>query len=350
MDLVKFKQECENAPRLKEMADFFSTTAAGIGGMPLLNECKVNNTLFQQDASVNLFYKVHENLRGQFDKHFFASIPYMLEEECRMGTALLSYGISKSIERDTYTKVYTLGTAEATMARTIAKLANGKIKTFSCSPTKENEQSFYSHGIPEHAKFFVGPFYKVDYSLFESNPKYYDFKDGFDVIVEDTTFQMYGKNRYEQIACVIDKLKDDGVFIFVEKFKNGSLDDYMRRESQKDKLFKSKYFSSDQIESKKLSVLSIMNNFEAHLTDFYGTLSKFFKNAVMTWNSGNFYIIMASNSQKSLKDLVSKLIPPCIPSAFCYESLPKIIMGLDDIEFGVPSVKSKIEFHEKVNI
>lgn len=75
-----------------------------------------------------------------------------------------------------------------------------------------------------------------------------------------------------------------------------------------------------------------------------------FKHAVMTWNSGNFYIIMASNSQKSLKDLVSELIPPCIPSVFCYERLPKIIMGLDEIEFGVPSEKSRINLHEKVHI
>jgi len=103
------------------------------------------------------------------------------------------------------------------MARTIAKLADGKIRTFSCSPTEENRISFFSHGIPEHAKFFVGPFCDVDYTLFNSNPEYYDFKNGFDVIVEDTTFQMYSNNRYEQISFVKDKLVDDGVLIFVEK-------------------------------------------------------------------------------------------------------------------------------------
>lgn len=181
MDLNKFKTECCNAPRLKELAGFFSSTASGTNGMPLLGEYKADTSLFLQDVNVNMFHKIHESLRGYFDKHFFSSIPYILEEECRMGTALLKYGISKANTKNIPTKIYTLGTAEATMARTIAKLANGKIKTFSSSPTKENKISFYLHGIPEHAKFFVGPFCEVDYALFNSNPEYYDFKNGFDI-------------------------------------------------------------------------------------------------------------------------------------------------------------------------
>jgi len=331
MDINEFKNECRNAPRLNNLSKFFLSTASGTNGMPLLGEHTADTSLFLHDANVNLFYKFHKNLRGYFDKHFFASIPYVLEEECRMGSALLNYGISKAYKKNIPTRIYTLGTAEATMARTIAKLADGKIKTFSCSPTEENRTSFFLYGIPQHAKFFVGPFCDVDYTLFNSNSEYYDFKNGFDIIVEDTTFQMYSNNRYEQISFVKDKLVDDGIFIFVEKFRNKSAEEYMKREKQKDKLFKSRYFSPEQIELKKRDVLSVMNNFEVSLLDFCKSLKRIFKNAVIVWNSGNFYTILASNSQESLTELISNLIPPCIPSIFCYEQLPKVLFGLDEV-------------------
>lgn len=162
---------------------------------------------------------------------------------------------------------------------------------------------------------------------------------------------MYSKNRYEQIYYVKDKLVEDGVFIFVEKFKIDSAEEYIKREWQKDILFKSNYFSTDQIESKKLDVLSVMNNFEVSLPDFIKSLSKIFKHSVMTWNSGNFYTIMASNSQRSLIELVSNLKPLCIPSIFCYENLPKILFGLDGVkvEFRVPTklLNKEVAFREE---
>ena len=37
------------------------------------------------------FYLNHRKLQGQFDKHFYLSIPFILEEECRVGSALKDY-------------------------------------------------------------------------------------------------------------------------------------------------------------------------------------------------------------------------------------------------------------------
>lgn len=349
MDLIKFKQECADAPRLKEMSNFFSSTASGSTGMPLINQCKADTSLFSQDASVNLFHKVHEEIRidSNFNKHYFASIPYILEEYCRLGTALVIYGINKSHEQNRNTNIYTLGTTEATLARTIGKLANGAIKTFSDSPTKENKESFFSNGKLQNSKFFVGPFYQVNYDLFESNPEYHDFRNGFDIILEDTTFQMYSKNRYDQILSVKNKLVDDGVFIFIEKFNQKNIKEYIAREWQKDEIFKSKYFSTDQINSKKRSVLNIMDNLEVTLQEFCESVGKIFKHTVITWNSGNFYVVMASNSETSLAELLSNLIPPCIPPTFNYEVLPKKLIGLNgrDVKFRSPKkiLNKKIE-------
>ncbi|MCE2134587.1 hypothetical protein GPU20_01975 [Streptococcus thermophilus] len=43
-----------------------------------------------RDSSL-YFYLNHRKLQGQFDKHFYSSIPFILEEECRVGSALKDY-------------------------------------------------------------------------------------------------------------------------------------------------------------------------------------------------------------------------------------------------------------------
>ena len=134
------------APRTGVLADFFEKTALGELGEP-------NNTdlgdinLFKNDEKMSSFYLNHRKLQGQFDKHFYSSIPFILEEECRVGSALKDY-LEK---RDGTQYLYVLGAAEGTMARTIGNLSNGKIKTLSCSPTKANQDNFLdmvSHYIP----------------------------------------------------------------------------------------------------------------------------------------------------------------------------------------------------------
>lgn len=328
MDYKKFIEKCKKAPRFNEMKDFFAKTAAGIEGKPLKQDIIANKDFFYFDKELIDFSKEHKNLQGKFDKHYFASIPYMLEEECRMGASILRYGKDFIRERQSPLLIYTLGTAEATMARTISKLAKGNILTFSCSPTKENEESFYSYGIPKYSTFFVGPFYEVNKNLLESNYAYSSFKNGFDIIIEDTTFQMCDNNREEQIEFVLQNLKKDGIFIFIEKFKCKDLNEYIKRENQKDFDFKIKYFSEQQIYSKRKDILSVMNNFEVDIDGFTITLQKYFKHAVLTWNSGNFYIVIASNLEKRLVSFLKKFPPVCIPKKFCYRELPQILFGV----------------------
>ena len=75
---------------LRFAADFFEKTALGELGEP-------NNTylgdinLFKNDEKMSSFYLNHRKLQGQFDKHFYSSIPFILEEECRVGSALKDY-------------------------------------------------------------------------------------------------------------------------------------------------------------------------------------------------------------------------------------------------------------------
>jgi hypothetical protein len=149
------------------MSAFFSATAAGISGTPKRSPA-VDLRLFERNPDLVAFASLHRSLWGRFDPHYFSSIPYRLEEEIRLGAALLEYGNDRG-QPDAPAGYYILGAAEGTLARTIANLAGGSIRTLSCSPTKENEDSFFLHGRPEFASFFLGPFHRLTPSFVTSD-------------------------------------------------------------------------------------------------------------------------------------------------------------------------------------
>lgn len=115
-DPSEFMEECERAPRLNEMFAFFSATAGGRSGAPKRNPV-VDRRLLQFDTGLSRFAKIQQTLWGNFDPHYFGSIPYRLEEEIRLGDALLEYGVSKAQSGDPV-GYYILGAAEGTFART----------------------------------------------------------------------------------------------------------------------------------------------------------------------------------------------------------------------------------------
>ncbi|WP_085044297.1 class I SAM-dependent methyltransferase [Ensifer aridi] len=321
-----FLLECDQAPRLNEMADFFSATAAGRSGVPI-KEPSVDARLFQGDMSLESFAKVHRQLWGRFDPHYFGSIPYRLEEAVRHGDAFLRYG--GAIANDARpARLYVLGDAEGTLARTLAQLGNGKIQTLSCSPNKENEESFFLHGRPEHATFFLGPFHHLTRSRIASTPSLTHFSERFDIILEDTTFQMYSPNRKEQIGFVKRHLKEDGIFLFLEKFRQIDSDEYLRRELQKDHGYKTRFFNPDEIKNKNEVILKQMNLNETTLDDISAALAAYFRYGCVTWNCGNFYMLAASNSADNLRRLISAMAPPCIPNEYVYIETPISLPGL----------------------
>jgi hypothetical protein len=212
------------------------------------------------------------------------------------------------------------------MARTIAEFAGARIQTLSCSPNVENYRSFLAYGEPPHASFFLGPFHHLSHELIQTRPDLKQFASGFDIIVEDTTFQMYSPNRRDQIAFVAQHLKDDGLFVFFEKFLHPDLDEYARRENQKDHGFKARFFRPDQIASKRTAVLSVMNRNEVTLVNMANAISRTFRHCHLTWNSGNFYSLLAGNSAANIERFLSLMIDPAIPFEYIYETLPRVIV------------------------
>ena len=132
-DFNDFFTECDRGPRLNRLAGFFAETAAGRNGMPV-RKPTVDMRLFPNDPLLHRFVELHSRRQGFFDQHYHSSIPYRLEEECRMAHALFRYGQISSTD----ISFYSLGTAEGTMARTLSELSHGKIRSLSCSPNEEN--------------------------------------------------------------------------------------------------------------------------------------------------------------------------------------------------------------------
>lgn len=312
--LDEFLAECDQGPRINELAAFFSSTAAGKSGMPIRRPV-ADARLLPNDELLRDLVRLHATRQGFFDQHYHGSIPYRLEEECRMAYAVLKYARL----RGTPLSLYSLGTAEGTMARTLSEFSGGQILSLSCSPNPENYKSFMAYGEPPHAEFFIGPFHWLTKDALGADRRLTKFQQGFDVILEDTTFQMYSPNRPKQIEFVTQNLKQGGIFVFVEKFRAADEDDYQRREEQKDYGFKARYFPHAEIERKKTAVLGTMFNNEVTLEEMAHAVSAHFKHCVMTWNSGNFCSLVASNSMENLDLYVSQMPGPAIPHEYVYE-------------------------------
>ena len=194
-DFNEFLTECDLAPRLNHLAGLFAETAAGTGGVPA-RKPTVDRRLLPDDALLHRIVDLHSRRQGFFDQHYHGSIPYRLEEECRMAHAILRYGQLSTSN----VSLYSLGTAEGTMARTLSEMSRGKIQSLSCSPNVENYKCFMAFGEPPHASFFLGPFHRLTKEYLHSERHLERFTGGFDIILEDTTFQMYSPNRRQQIA------------------------------------------------------------------------------------------------------------------------------------------------------
>ena len=102
-------------------------------------------------------------------------------------------------------------------------------------------------------------------------------------------------------------------------------DEYQKREIQKDYSFKQRYFSKDEINTKKEIVLNTMNLNEVSVDDMLSAIKQHFKYASIYWNSGNFYSIAASNSLKHISTFINLLPKAAIPMEYVYEKLPRNI-------------------------
>jgi len=325
--LTAFVAQARNAPRLTGMYEEFGRLAAGTSGRPI-KTVTLDASLLRSDAPSLEYAKIRQRHACTFNQHFVASLPYVLEEQCRLGAGLLKYGQFVTENENRPMALYTLGDGSGVTSRTLAEMSQGNIHTLSCSPNPENKAAFQALNVSPNAHFYLGPFFDVTKtSLAELGLE--EFVGGFDVIVEDTTFQMYGKERLEPLLLAKDNLKSDGIFILIEKLMNEDSAIFVDREVAKDSEFKARYFDATDIVKKQTMILSTLDQQLVTLTELAKTLKELFKFAVVTWNSGNFYTVAASNSLENLQQLVGSLIPAAITPEFCHIELPLVLVGED---------------------
>jgi len=293
------------------MSEFFATCASGESHAPA-RPVVVDKRLL--DVHGRLFDKYLTRNSGAFVNHYFASIPYSKEEECRLGVAILRY----ASRRAPHTLLYCLGMAEGAMARTIAEISKGRVITLTSSPTKENERDFYERGSCRFSTFLHSPFFNVA-SRLRNDEALKPFRKGFDILIEDTTFQMYSPDRARQIEFVRKLIKPDGLCIFTEKF-NAPDDAYALREAQKE-AFKRHYFSAEQLQTKSELVLNTMRAGEVLVSDMLQELKSQFSHVGLYWNSGNFCSIVATSNRANFDSFMSCLSPLAIPKEYIFERI-----------------------------
>ncbi|GAB1584063.1 class I SAM-dependent methyltransferase [Phyllobacterium phragmitis] len=313
-----------NAPRLNSFAAFFEQTARGLSNMPDLAKPAPDMNLLEFDIDCMAFWDTHRRLWGHFDNHYFASIPYRLEEECRLAAAILPFGLTTWGRSKQAATIYTLGAGAGTLARALARLGDGRLKTLNCSPTAGNRACFFARRGSEDAYFHHGPFFELDDERYAADENLQPFRDGYDLVLEDTTFQMYGCDRKEQLSVIASRIRAGGLLVQIQKLMQPDITTYLERERQKDEQFKSRYFSQTQILAKKRDVLDTMADFQVDLESSISALGSYFDYTAITWNSGNFYTIISSNSFTSLHNFITSMVKPAIPQEYCYELLPRI--------------------------
>ena len=322
LDFNKIREELLNGPRLNSLMPYFENIANETNQIPSKKVQPLPG--FLKSSTNQEYYDVFQRNTGAFFQHALASIPFVLEEHCRVNIAISRYAESmeKQENDDSPFTFYELSAADGTNARTLAEFSQGRIKTLTDTPNQANGINFKKLCAHNHSHVYIGPFADITPEYLAKRTDLPYFSKGFDIIHEPAVFQMYGKNRREQIAYARRVLKKDGLFFMMEKLIHPDNDEYIRREKLKDEIFKSNYFTRDQIDEKKSNILKEMREGQVTFESLLNGIKYNFKYAWLIWNSANFYEIVASDNLDNLEKFISLLDDPYLPEKFdCEKSL-----------------------------
>ncbi len=319
LEYQEYREKCLKGPRMTYLLQDFEQIAQGMSQFPKQPIRADFNFLSQDNALVAYHERFQKNL-GCFFHHYCASVPFSLEELCRLGLAICKLAKKISNDRSNIFTYYTPSEADATPARTIADYSHGLIRTLTDSPNLANKKEFDRLCNPEYSKFYHGCFVDITLEYIATRTGWELYQHGFDFIYVPATFQFYNNDRIEQIKYLKKLLKKDGIALFLEKLKQPDIEEYKKREEIKDKHFKSLYFSDEEIKVKDSKFLK--QGLEKGQVDFdtaVSAIKKHFEFVYLIWNSTNFYEFAASNNKSVLDKFISLLSVPYVPSLFCFE-------------------------------
>lgn len=317
----KYREKCLNSPRLTTLNTYLEQLCAGKSQVPK-KPVRASEEFLSQNIEILEYHNLLCKKAGPMQQHFFASVPFALEEACRTGIACIRLAQSLANDKTDYFTYYGMHSSNGTRARTIAEYSKGLIRTFTDSPSLENKQSFYRSYNSNYSTFYHGCFCDVTPAFLASRPEFSIFKDGFDFIVSPIVFPFYGPNRMEQIKYLSKLLKQDGLFMCMEKLKRPqNMLEYQRFEKIKDKEFKSRYFSDEEIANKEQYILNdLLNTGQVSFPIISKALKHHFENVYLIWNSANFYHFVASRNKKIIETFISLMPKPYVPLKFRSES------------------------------
>ncbi|WDM57314.1 class I SAM-dependent methyltransferase [Pseudomonas sp. NEEL19] len=308
--------DLEQSAMLK-LATYFHDLATGASQVP--SQPLDSHIKSQIDDPQVLEY--HDRLiagAGPLFSHFLASVPYILEELSRVGVALSRLVSANPPLAGQRYSMFEVDGFDGSNGRALAGHSKGLIVSFTCSPNLANQVVFERHADPAMSYFYPHSFFKVTTDLLQKR-EYHAFKHGFDFIYEMAAFQFYSRDRGQQIDHIQRCLKPTGLVFFLEKLNHPDLKEYRRRERVKDEVFKTRYFTEDEIFWKREQMLAQMQNGQVSWDELASALSVRFKHVHMLWNSSNFCEFVASNDTQRIEQFLSLLGPIAQPPGFCFE-------------------------------
>jgi hypothetical protein len=220
---------------------------------------------------------------GVFAAHFYASIPYSLEQDARVITALNHYFQEKSSAEEEFCFYEPSGETGST-SRLIAAITKGLVKSTCCSPNKANEKEFYRlKEVDSSAHFYLGAVTDITPEYLSGGDIASHFKAGFDVVYERCTLQMYGPDRFSQLFHLKRILKKDALLILQGKYLNED-NEYIKREMIKDKYFKARFFKQSAIVKKAEVILKTMTYGQVTMDTMVEAIKHHFKHATIILN------------------------------------------------------------------
>ena len=318
-DYEEIRRKALQGPRVNSLIQRFENIADGTAQVPG-SDPAASAEFLSEDPEYRAYHNIFQRNIGTFYRHGCASIPFLIEENIRVGIALSRWAKLRHEHEEPPLTFYETSSADGSNARTLSEYSEGLIRTLTDSPNEANRMEFERLCTNEYSAFHKGPFVDITPEFLSTQHKYPYLGNKFDVIWENTTFQMYGSNRIEQIAYVRRVLHEDGLMLFLEKMNHANTEEYRKREQIKDTEFKSRYFSPDELEAKKTGILAEMEKGQVTLQEFIVALKRHFKVAYLIWNSANFYEIAASNSEQTVRTFLDLLPEPSVPKNFIFET------------------------------
>ncbi|AXJ05585.1 hypothetical protein CFN16_16085 [Pseudomonas fluorescens] len=318
LDDIGLDHNLQQSAMLK-LAGHFHSLATGASQVPLQSLHSHLKSEIEDPEILDYHDRLIEGA-GPLFSHFLASVPYILEELSRIGVALTHLARASTRSADQTFSLFEVDAFDGSNGRALAGHSQGLIRSFTSSPNQANRISFERHADPALSLFYPQSVFKVTPALLQS-PDYERFSQGFDFIYEMAAFQFYTRDRERQIAHIKQFLKPGGLVFFLEKLNHPDPQEYLRRERIKDEVFKTRYFSEEEIRWKRQQMLEQMQNGQVTLEELVSALSGRFKHVHLLWSSSNFCEFVASDDQEQIERFLGLLGPAVQPAAFCFEGV-----------------------------